>query len=518
MKGVMHMTNYREVLRLKSLGLNNTQIANSLGCSRTTVIQVLNAAEEKGISHPPPENLSDKDLSDLLFPGSRKKAEYAVPDCAQIHKELQKSGVTLNLLWLEYCDECHARGALPYQLTQFKKYYHDYSVKITATMHLNHKPGDIMQVDWAGDTASVIDTDTGEIIPAYVFVATLPYSGYSYVEAFFSMNQEAWTQAHVNAYNYFGGVARMIQCDNLKTGVEKHTRSEVVLNKAYQELAEHYETAVVPARVRSPKDKAAVEGTVGIISTYILAALRNWQFLSLSELNEAIRERLESFNNKPFQKREGSRASAFAEEKPFLRPLPPHPYELAVWKIATVGPNYHIAVERMNYSVPFEYIKQKVDVRLTRSTVEVFYEGNRICSHRRLYGKFNQYSTIQEHMPSDHQKYVQWNGERFVSWAAKIGSSTQAAVKAILSSYKVEQQGYKSCMGLLKLADKYTPERLENACKRAFEYTPQPSYKNIQTILSTGQDKVPKEAEPPASAQYGFTRGADYYGRGKKTC
>ena len=189
-----------------------------------------------------------------------------------------------------------------------------------------------------------------------------------------------------------------------------------------------------------------------------------------------------------------------------------------MWKIATVGPNYHIAVERMNYSVPFEYIKQKVDVRLTRSTVEVFYEGNRICSHRRLYGKFNQYSTIQEHMPPDHQKYVQWNGERFVSWAAKIGSSTQAAVKAILSSYKVEQQGYKSCMGLLKLADKYTPERLENACKRAFEYTPQPSYKNIQTILSTGQDKVPKEAEPPASAQYGFTRGADYYGRGKKTC
>lgn len=217
-------------------------------------------------------------------------------------------------------------------------------------MHLNHKPGEIMQVDWAGDTAAVIDTDTGEVIPAYVFVATLPYSGYSYVEAFFSMNQESWTTAHVNVYKYFGGVTRIIQCDNLKTGVQKHGKDEVVLNKSYQELAEHYGTAVLPARVRSPKDKAAVEGTVGIISTFILAALRNRQFLSLPELNEAIWERLETFNHKPFQKRDGSRASSFAEEKPFLRPLPPRPFELATWKMATVGSNYHISVERMNYT------------------------------------------------------------------------------------------------------------------------------------------------------------------------
>ena len=241
----------------------------------------------------------------------------------------------------------------------------------------------------------------------------------------------------------------MIQCDNLKTGVEKHGRHEIILNRTYQELAEHYETAIIPARVRAPKDKAAVEGTVGIISTYILAALRNRQFLSLQELNEAVWDRLESFNHKPFQKREGSRATAYLEEKTFLRPLPTHPYELAIWKVATVGPNYHIAVDRMNYSVPFEYIRQKVDVRVTRSTIEVFFNGNRICSHRRLYGRFNQYSTLQEHMPPEHQKYVQWNAERFIRWAAKIGSSTEAAVKAILSSYKVEQQGYKACLGLL---------------------------------------------------------------------
>lgn len=387
-------------------------------------------------------------------------------------------------------------------------------------MHLNHKPGEIMQVDWAGDTASVIDTDTGEIIPAYVFVATLPYSGYSYVEAFFSMNQKAWTTAHMNAYKYFGGVARIIQCDNLKTGVQKHGKDEVILNKAYQELAEHYGTAILTARVRSPKDKAAVEGTVGIISTFILAALRNRQFLSLQELNEAVRERLEAFNQKPFQKREGSRASCFADEKPFLRSLPSHPFELATWKVATVGPNHHISVERMNYSVPFEYIKQKVDIRLTRAMVEVFLGGNRICSHPRLYGRFNQYSTIQEHMPPDHQKYVQWNGERFILWAGKNGGNTGNVVRAILSSYKVEQQGYKSCMGLLKLADKYSPERLESACKRALEYTPRPSLKNIRAILASGQDKAAQEQEKaaPSSSRYGFTRGVEYYGRGNKGC
>lgn len=442
------MTNYREILRLHSLGLNKTEIAASLHCARNTVAATLQRAGNCGLQWPLPDEMSDRQLADLLFPSTPGKPVYKMPDYAYVYREMQKSGVTLNLLWLEYCDQCKVSGEIPYQSTQFNKYYSDYLNKTNATMHLNHKPGEIMQVDWAGDTASVIDTDTGEVIPAYVFVATLPYSGYSYVEAFFSMNQECWTAAHVNAYRYFGGVTRMIQCDNLKTGVEKHGKDEVVLNKSCQELAEHYATAIVPARVRAPKDKAAVEGTVGIISTFILAALRNRQFLSLPELNEAIWERLEAFNNKPFQKKNGSRASLFAEEKPFLRPLLQYPFELATWKKATVGPNYHISVERMNYSVPFEYIRQKVDVRLTRATVEVFYNGSRICSHPRLYGKFNQYSTIQEHMPPDHQQYVQWSGERFIRWAGKIGSSTECAVRAILSCYKVEQQGCKSCLGL----------------------------------------------------------------------
>jgi len=508
------MTNYREILRLQSLGLNKSQIAAACGCSRTTVVRTLNLAAVNGISYPLADGISDKQLAEILFPSDDQKPVYKMPDYDYVEHEMHKSGVTLNLLWLEYCEQCRNNGELPYQLTQFKKYYRDHMAKHSATMHINHKPGEIMQVDWAGDTAAVVDTDTGELIPVYVFVAVLPYSSYAYVEGFFSMDQQCWTSAHVNAFRYFGGVARVIQCDNLKTGVDKHGKNEVKLNRAYSELAEHYNTAILPCRVRAPKDKAMVEGTVGVISTFILAALRNRRFLSLYELNQAMFEKLYEFNHKPFQKRDGSRATAFDEEKPFLLPLPPRPFELSEWKIATVAPNYHISVEKMNYSVPYEYIRKKVDVRLTRNTVEVFFDGNRICSHKRLYGRANQYSTNEEHMPKNHQKYIQWNGERFIKWASKIGTNTETAVKAILSGCKIEQQGYKACLGLLNLADKYTPDRLENACKRALSFTPRPSYKNIQVILSSGQDK--QEEKKPEKAdnaeQYGFTRGNSYYG------
>jgi len=512
------MTNYREILRLDSLGLNKTQIAEANGCSRTTVIQTLRLAKENRLEYPLPDSMSDRQLVHLLFPDAAGKPTFKMPDYEYVHRELQKNGVTLNLLWLEYCDACRTGGEIPYQSTQFNKYYNDFLVKKNATMHLNHKPGETLQVDWAGDTATVIDTDTGEAIPAYIFVATLPFSGYSYVEAFFSMNQECWTAAHVNAYKHFGGVAKIIQCDNLKTGVDRHGRHEITLNQTYRELAEHYGTAVIPARVRTPKDKAMVEGTVGVVSTFILAAIRNEHFLSLSELNTAIRERLRTFNHKPFQKRDGSRASAFEEEKPFLLSLPSRPFELATWYIATVGPFFHISVDSMNYSVPYEYIKQKVDVRITKGTMEIFFDGNRICSHPRQYGRANQYSTVEDHMPPNHQQYVQWNGARFAKWAAKIGSNTETVIRAILASYKVEQQGYKGCMGLLKLADKYSSERLENACKRALTYTPRPSLKHVQTILSSGQDKAQDDpvVQPSSSSQYGFTRGADYYDRRKK--
>lgn len=448
------MTNYKEVLRLKGLGINNSQVVAALGCSRTTVITVLKNAGEKGLTHTKAEKLSNREIGDILFPSEKGKPRYKMPDYEYIHREMAKNGMTMQLLWFEYCEVCTNSGEIPYQLTQFKKYYRDFLTQTKATMHINRRPGETLEVDWAGQTAGIVDTDTGEIIPAYIFVATLPYSGYSYVEAFLDQKQEAWTNAHVNAYQFFGGTTRILVPDNLKTGVDKVTKSETIINRVYQEMAQHYDTAVIPARVKTPKDKASVEGSVGIVSNQILAAIRNQQFLSLNELNLVIRQKLHNLNRKPFQRKDGSRATLFAEERMYLQPLPEKPYEFAVWKIATVQYNYHISVDTQNYSVPFEYIKRKVDVRLTKNIVEVFSEGDRICSHVRLHGRANQYSTLEAHMPPNHQKYMQWNGDRFRSWAAKIGESASATVEVFLTVNKVEQQGYKACMALLKLADK----------------------------------------------------------------
>ena len=511
------MTNYREILRLRSLGLNHSQIAESMDIARQTVVSTLQRAASQSLDWQAAESLSDSELSAKLFPPVGVGFGYKMPDYEFIHRELAKSGVTLQLLWFEYCDKCRDAGEIPYQLTQFKKYYRDYVVKTKATMHINRKPGEIMEVDWTGQTAKLIDTDTGEEIDAYVFVAALPYSGYAYVEAFLSQKQDAWIAAHVNAYGFFGGVTRILVPDNLKTGVVKNTKIETVLNKTYQELAEHYGTAIIPARIRAPKDKPTVEGTVGNISTFILAAIRSQRFFSLREMNAVIREKLHAFNHKAFQKKEGSRASVFAEERTFLLPLPKNAFELATWKIATVQYNYHVSVDAQFYSVPYEYIKRKVDVRLTRNVVEIFFEGIRVCSHVRLYGRQGQYSTQEAHMPPNHQQYTQWNGDRFRKWAAKIGENATVIVEVILTGYKVEQQGYRACMALLKMADTYTPERLEAACEKALSYTPRPGYKTIQAILKSGQDKISeKSAALSDPSPFGFTRGADYYGRGRE--
>lgn len=511
------MTNYREILRLRNLGINHSRIAESMGVARQTVIATLQRASAQEVDWQSAESMSDRELAVKLFPAGEGKPSYKMPDYEYIYREMAKPGTTQQLLWIEYCDKCRESGEIPYQLTQFKTHYREYLAKTKATMHINRKPGETMEVDWAGQTAHIIDSDTGEIINAYVFVAALPYSGYAYAEAFLSQNQEAWICAHVNAYTYFGGVARILVPDNLKTGVLKHTLSEIVLNKSYAELAEHYGTAILPARVRAPKDKATVEGTVGNVSSYILAAIRNQKFFDLGEMNEVIKERLRAFNHKPFQKKDGSRATWFAEERISLLPLPRNPFELAEWRTATVSFNYHIAVDEQYYSVPFEYIKRKVDVRLTRNVVEVFFDGSRICSHVRLYGHRGQYSTQEAHMPPNHQQYIQWNGERFRKWADKIGENTTIVIEAILTGYKVEQQGYRACMALLKLSDQYGSERLESACIKALNYTPRPSYKTIQTILKSGHDKISKESaassEPSA---FGFTRGADYYRKGAK--
>lgn len=507
------MTNYREILRQHSLGISNSAIAASGLCARQTVITILRKAEYYGLSWPLPDEMTNEVLAKKLFPNHNLPDNaYMMPDCEWIHNELKRPNVTLQLLWYEYYSQCEAAGKLPYQLTQFKKYYRDYAIKQNLTMHLEHKPGDVMQVDWAGDTLSMTDTTTGEVLKLYLFVCTLPYSGYTYVEPFLNMKLENWITAHVNAFQFFGGVPHVIQCDNLKTGVVSNTKSDTVLNRSYQDMAEHYSVAILAARVRKPKDKAHVEGAVGIASRKIIAALRNQTFLSEKEAKEAVAEKLKEYNDAPYQAREGSRRSAFEEEKPFLAQLPNHPYELCEWKKAIPQLNYHITVDKQNYSVPCEYVKREVDVRVTKDVIEVFYDGNRICSHVRLKGREGQYSTNVDHMPKAHQEYLQWNGERFRRWAEKIGTNTYRVVDSILSRAVLEQQVYKSCMSLLKLADKYTPEKLENACARVLKYTTRPSYKNVNEVIKNlpAEELVPPKA---VSSEHGFVRGADYYGK-----
>jgi transposase len=514
------MTKYCEILRLKSLGISERSIAASCECSRNTVAKVLRRADELRVSWPLSDGLNDKTLEKQFF-GERGDIRKE-PDYEHISQELKKSGVTLSLLWHEYCESCRIEGSIPFMHTQFCSHYRDYAAKNNATMHFRHKPGERMEVDWAGSTMAIQDNVTGEPITVYVFVAALPYSSYSYTEGFLCRDQESWITAHVNVFNYFAGVTKILVPDCLKTGVARIDWQTPIINKIYHEMAEHYGTVVIPARPGKPKDKPTVEGAVGVISTWIIAALRDRQFFSLHELNDAMREKLEEFNARPFQKKPGCRLSAFEEEKPFLLPLPTHPFEMAMWRIAKVQLNYHIAVEKMNYSVPFEYIGHSVDVRLTKNMVEIFCGGNRIASHVRKYGFPGQYNTVVEHMPEKHQQYTKWNAERFESWARSIGANTEAVVKAILASRMVEHQSYKACVGLLKLADKYSVSRLESACKKALFYTPSPSLKSVQTILKTSSDRIPEVAaeertEDVTSQDYAFTRGASYYGR-KSSC
>jgi len=512
------MTDYREILRLASLGISKRKIAESMEVARQTVLTVLQHAVIHGITWDTAQGLSDRELAlKLKAPTAGDAAGYKLPDYEHVHKELVKPGVTQQFLWEEYCVDCRKTGSAPYSLTQFKRLYREFASIRMATMHINRKPGEIMEVDWAGQTAAIIDADTGEIIPAYLFVAALPYSGYAFCEAFTDMKTPSWIAGHVDAYTFFGGVTKMLVPDNLKTGVQKHTNTELILNKTYQEMAEHYGTAIIPTRVRAPKDKATVEGTVSIISTCVLAAVRNEKFFSLRELNTAVRERLNAFNIRPFQKKEGSRFTLFSEERPFLMPLPSESYEVSEWRSATVQYNYHVSLELMNYSVPFAYIRKKVDIRLTRGIVEIYFEGGRICSHPRLYGRTGQYSTCEEHMPPDHREYVKWNGGRFKNWAKSIGKHTETVIKAMLTSYRVEEQAYRGCMALLKLADKYSSARLEAACERALFYTPRPGYKHILSILKSGRDGSRKESsKPQRSPEFSFVRGSEYYKGGTK--
>ncbi len=511
------MTKYREILRLSSLGFSARNVSASTGCSRNTVARVVKRAAELSLSWPLPENLTDAKLASMLYPKQTAASTKRMPNFGYIQKELLRNGVSKKLLWTEYLEECRQTGDEPLMYSQFCYYIQKDEEKRRASMHIPRKPAEQVEVDWAGDPAYLTDPDTGEITQAYVFVGVMSYSQYAYAEAFADEKQASWITAHVHMYQYFGGVAKILVPDNCKTAVIHNRKWEDPrINEVYREMSEHYGTANIPARVRRPKDKPNAEGSVHHLSTWIIAALRNEQFFTLKELNAAIRVKLDAFNRRPFQKKEGSRLELFlTEELPYLTKLPAAPYELAEWKHATVQFNYHISLDGMLYSVPYSYIKKKVDVRITAQTVEIFHAHERIASHRRLYGRKGQYSTITEHMPSEHQQYLEWNGERFRRWAKQIGENTFCVVDALLSSSRIEQQSYRGCMALLKMAEKYSAGRLEAACAKALSYTSAPSYKSIKNILAAGAEQT-ASAKPETGQeqnQHGITRGADYYRR-----
>ena len=379
------------------------------------------------------------------------------------------------------------------------------------------KPGDAMEVDWAGDTIPVYDPVTGEPSPAYLFVAVLPCSCFVYAEACADMKTENWLLCHVHAYNYFGGVARLLIPDNLKTGVTSNTRYETVLNRSYQELAVHYGTAIVPARVRKPQDKSHAEGSVRFVETWIIAALREQKFFTIGEVRQAVSQKLKELNDRPFKQRNGTRRAAYLEEEcGFMLPLPVNEFEPAVWTTAKVSSDYLVSDGRNKYSVPSNLIGEQVDIRATRNIVEVFYHGSRVASHLRFQTAQHDPIVKPEHMPPEHRKYLGYNADSFKAWAETVGPMTERVVEYFLSSGKAPEQGYKACASLAKLSERYGNIRLESACERILAYSSTPSIRNLSSILRNGQDRI-ASAKVTATSEpsgFGITRGAAYFRKG----
>jgi len=501
------MVKYREIIRLSAGGISQRNISFSCGCAQSTVQVVLKRASESGLFWPLPEEMDDASIRTILYPPKRVSTEKARIDHKHVEKEMGKRGTTMTLLWSEYCEDALSSGQEPYQYSAFCEHHKKWALSNKVSMHIEHRPGELMQTDWAGDTALVCDPDSAELLKVYVFVASLPYSGYLFAEGFYSMDSEAWVSAHVHAFAHFGGTAAIIKPDNCKTAITKNTASELIVNENYRRMAEYYGCAIVPARVKRPLDKAHVEMSVGVVERQVIAALRNRVFFSLAELNEAISEKVEEINDRPFQKKEGSRTSVYLDqEKNALIPLPPRPYEIIVRKRATVNFNYHVDFEGTYYSVPFSYVKCEVEIAASKKTVSVNCGGQRIAMHNRSYGKRGSYITEPDHMPKAHRDFVEWDGDRFRRWAETIGPSTHRVIDGILTSKKIEQQTFRSCHGVLSLAKRHTDAFLEEACTKALTYSSRPSYKTVKRIAS----QLAASIEPDPD-EHAYLRGAGHY-------
>lgn len=486
--------------------------------SKTTVGNFERRAGKAGLTWSLVEKMDDTELEGLLFAESRPESgqEYVLPDWSKVHTEMQRKGVTLALLWDEY-KQLHSEDG--YQYSRFCDLYQRWRGKLDVSMRQVHRAGEKLFVDYAGQTVPVVDLSTGEAREAEIFVAVLGASNYTFAEATWSQSLPDWISSHVRAFSFFGGVSEIVVPDNLKSGVDKPCRYEPDINATYHELAVHYGAAVIPARVRKPKDKAKVEVGVQIAERWILACLRNRTFFSLDELNTAIAELLERLNDRPFKKLPGTRRTRFEGiDKPALKPLPATRYEYADWTKVRVGPDYHVEVDGSYYSVPYELVKTQLEARATATTVEVLHQGRRVASHRRSTRK-GQYSTLAEHMPRSHRAYAEWTPERIAGWASQSGPSVVEMVKRVMESRPHPQQGFRSCLGIIRLGKTYGSDRLEAACRRGLAIGAQ-SYKSIASILKQGLDSKPLDEPKPAQEpiDHRNVRGPRYYGREVPSC
>jgi len=507
----LSMRKVREVLRLSWGGkLGARAVARSCGIGRTTVREYLQRAAKAGVSWPLPEGLSDSELEALLFapPVSATNAPRPLPDWKALHEELKRKGVTLFLLWEEY-KAVHPEG---YEYSRFCDLYRQWAGKLPVWMRQEHKAGEKLSVDYAGMTAPVTNRETGEVRQAQVFVATLGASNYTYAEATWTQTLPDWIASHVRALEFLGGVPSLIVPDNLRSAVSYSCRYEPDANPTYRDFAEHYGTAILPARVRRPKDKSPVELGVKGAEQRILAKLRNRTFFSLGELNQAISILLAEYNRRPFQQLEGSRRSQFEKlDKPALMALPQTRYEYAQWQKARVNLDYHIRADDHYYSVPYRLVKEEVQVRLTSTAVEIYHNGERVASHLRAHKKHH-HTTKNEHMPEGHRAHAQWPPDRVLRWVGKAGEATGEVAQRIIASRAHPEQGYRACMGIKRLGETYGTDRLEAACRRALAIQ-SPSYRSVKSILENGLDHEPlstQSSEPPP-IEHVNVRGADYY-------
>jgi transposase len=505
----LSMRTIREVLRLKNQGLSQRSIAVSCHISDSTVREYLYRAASAGIVWPLPDEMTDELLEERLFPTpAPAKDARPFPDWNKVTVELRRKGVTLFLLWEEY------RALYPegYGYSRYCELHQDHSKTLDPRMRQVHRAGEKVFVDYAGLTMRVVDRRTGEVREVQIFVGTLGASDYTYAEGTWTQGLTDWIGSHVRMLEHFGASPEIIVLDNLKAGVTAPCRYEPDINPTYLDFAQHYGIAVMPARVRKPRDKGKVENHVLSVERRIIAPLRDRVFFSLDELNAAIHVKLDELNERPFQKLPTSRRKLFEElDAPALRPLPTTRYVLGLWKKVRVNIDYHVEVDKGLYSVPYKLLRKELDARLTDHIIEIFFQGNRIASHARSYVP-GYCSTDPLHMPKGHRDYAEWTPERLVRWANETGAATAGMVDAMMQKRVHPQQAFRSCLGVMGLAKKYGADRLEAACRRGLLHGAV-SYRSVKSILETRLDQ---EASPPAETSAPLPvhvniRGADYY-------